>query len=130
VSSGLSERTRRLRVWSRLLVVLRLLAVVLSLQLSGVGEPLTELVCAVACDVPCHHDDESSRDGPCNDCPPGCPSCHCANALVSIVPASPAALLDAQLLEQPTQLRFSEQAPPSPELSGLFRPPQHDSVSS
>lgn len=129
MSSALSERTRRLRVWSRLLVVLRLLAVVLSLQLSGIGEPLTELVCAVACDVPCHHDDESSQDAPCNDCPPGCPSCHCANALVSIVPAPSAALLEAQLLAQPIQLQFSEQAPCSPELSGLFRPPQRDSVS-
>jgi hypothetical protein len=112
-----------------LLVVLRLLAVVLSLQFSGIGEPLTELASAVACDVPCHHEDESPQDGPCDDCPPGCPSCHCANALVSIVPAPPAALREAQLLAQPIQLQFSRPAPCSPELSGLFRPPQRGSVS-
>lgn len=117
-------QARRFGVVARWVAALRVLALVLAVQLGGVAEPLMDTVCALTCDTPCHHDDESPLDRPCDDCPPGCPSCHCGNALTSIVPQLTAAEVAALPLEQADSPRFFEQAPPVPDSSPPFRPPQ------
>lgn len=127
---GPRQRARRLSVLSRLVALLRVLAVVLSVQLGGIADPLADAVSSLVCDTACHHDQESPLDGPCQDCPPGCPSCRCSNALTSIVPELTAPAIAALLLEQADSVSFTEQAPLVPDLSPLFRPPRRELVRS
>jgi len=103
-----------------LLTLLRVLAVVLGLQLSGVGHFATELVEAVASeDV---HHETCPADGPCDDCPPGCPQCHCSNGLRSVAPDASGPVAGA--LETSDRVpAFTPEKPPSPELPLPFRPP-------
>lgn len=110
------------RVAVTLLALIRVLAVVLGFQLSGAGHFATELVEAVV-SAEVHHE-SCPADGPCDDCPPGCPQCHCSNALRSVAPdASPAV---ASVLETSTDdvRAFTDDEPPSPELPLPFRPPR------
>src|SRR4029079_7659199 len=61
------------------LTALRVLALILGLQLSGAAHAATEAIELIAsADV--KHADACPPDGPCNDCPPSCPNCHCSNA--------------------------------------------------
>jgi hypothetical protein len=104
-----------------LLALLRVLAVVLGLQLSGVGHFATELVESVVSEE-VHHE-SCPADGPCDDCPPGCPQCHCANGLRSVVPdaSSPA----VTVLESSDDVAaLASEKPPSPDLPLPFRPPR------
>jgi hypothetical protein len=105
-----------------LLALLRVLALVLGVQLSGVAHFATEVVEAVASEG-AHHE-TCPPDRPCDDCPPGCPQCHCSNGLRSVAPdaASPvASVLEASADGAPA---FTRDKPPSPELPLPFRPPR------
>jgi hypothetical protein len=105
-----------------LLALLRVLAVVLGMQLSGVGHFATELVESIVADE-VHHE-SCPADGPCDDCPPGCPQCHCSNGLRSVPPDAAPAL--ASILETSGDgvRASSREKPPSPELPLPFRPPR------
>ncbi len=113
------------RSWALLLVVVRSLVLVLAMQFSGVVHDLSDFVEAVAAtpDQAAEHE-QCPADGQCNDCPPGCPNCHCPAAIGSLVPAPLGAVARQTLaLSLPASL-YDTQAPPGPELPGLFRPPR------
>jgi hypothetical protein len=104
-----------------LLALLRVLAVVLGMQLSGVGHFATELVESMLSDD-VHHE-SCPADGPCDDCPPGCPQCHCSNGLRSVAPdAAPAV---SSVLESSNGVvpALTRDKPPTPDLPLPFRPP-------
>jgi hypothetical protein len=105
-----------------LLTLLRVLALVLGVQLSGVAHFAAEAVEAAFAEE-AHHE-TCPPDGPCDDCPPGCPQCHCSNGLRSVAPdaASPV----ASVLETAAGgvLAPSREKPPAPELPLPFRPPR------
>jgi hypothetical protein len=106
-----------------LLVTLRVLAVVLGLQLSGVSHFVEDAAAAIATGH-AEHEDPCPADRPCEECPPGCPQCHCSNTMRSLVPpvGAPSLLLAETALSAAGDA--SSRAPLSPDLPGLFRPPQ------
>ena len=123
--SVLSARRRpaAARIWVRLLIAVRVLTVVLGLQVSGVAHAVEDAVNLVSSGHAAH-EEQCPADGPCSDCPPGCPQCHCPNALRSIAPHASlplAFLLEGSKAAAPCA---DVSAPLSPDLPGLFRPPQ------
>jgi hypothetical protein len=104
-------------------VSLRVLAVLLGLQTSGVSHFVEDVVAAIATGH-AEHEDPCPADGPCDECPPGCPQCHCSNAMRSVVPptGAPSLLLAETALSAAGDV--TDSAPLSPDLPGLFRPPQ------
>ncbi len=117
-------QARPKRCWALLLVVMRSLLVVFALQFSGVVHDLSDALEAVASasDQPEH--EQCPADGPCNDCPPGCPNCHCAAAMGSVAPSATLAVLPQVLTLSLPESLYDTQAPLGPELPGLFRPPR------
>ena len=101
----------------------RVLVVLLSLQLSGIGHALGDAGFFSDEVAPAQHGDCSS-DEPGRDCPPGCPTCHHANGGVGSLP------LQADFVVMPAVpgvARFSlseADDPSSPELPSVFRPPK------
>jgi hypothetical protein len=116
-------RARFARSWAALSLALRVLAVVLGLQVSGLAHFVEDAVSAIATGH-AEHEDPCPADGPCDDCPPGCPQCHCPNAMRSVAaaPAAPSVLLSETALS--AAVAETSSAPLSPDLPGLFRPPQ------
>lgn len=112
------------RAWALLLVVLRSLLLVFALQFSGVVHDVSDFIEAVA-DAPERAEHEQCPvDGPCSDCPPGCPNCHCAAAMGSLAPPPALAVLPQVLALSLGASLYGTQAPPGPDLPGLFRPPR------
>jgi len=108
--------------------LLRVFVVLFSLQLAGTHDGLIDLVHAVAGFADGHRD-ECPLEGPCDDCLPGCPSCHCSNALTSVVPQVGAPVLLA-FADAPSPAPASAgRAPLGPDCPSLFRPPRPVAVS-
>lgn len=108
-----------------MVVVLRALLVAFALQFSGAIHDLSDFVDAVVvADDTEHEHEQCPVDGPCNDCPPGCPNCHCAAALGSVAPVALTATMPALLGSALPASLAGTQAPSGPDLPGLFRPPR------
>jgi hypothetical protein len=102
----------------------RVVALVFSLQFGGLVHGVTDLVAAVA-DLQ-HEEERCPLDGPCDDCPAGCPNCHCPNALGALVPApSLATVLDADATPPEAPLLDRGRAPEGPERPSIYRPPRY-----
>jgi hypothetical protein len=120
----MTPKGRVKRPWAVLLAALRALLVVFALQFSGTIHDISDFVEAVAAVPDKAEHEQCPVNGPCDDCPPGCPNCHCA-ALGSVAPASPMAILPQQVLASALPASLAEtQAPRGPDLPGIFRPPQ------
>jgi hypothetical protein len=112
------------RSWALILVVVRSLLLVFAMQFSGVVHDISDFVEAVTATPAQAEHEHCPADGQCNDCPPGCPNCHCPAAMGSLAAASPLAVAPQVLaLSLPASLHET-QAAPGPELPGLFRPPR------
>lgn len=114
--------------WLRLVVLVRVLSLVLGLQLSGAAHLVEDAVSVVVAGH-AEHDEQCPADGPCNDCPPGCPQCHCPNALRSVVPSAFATVVLGLSTSTAPLLVGREELPPSPVLPAPFRPPRTNVVS-
>jgi hypothetical protein len=110
--------------WAVVLVALRALLVIFALQLSGAIHDISDFVEVAAASPEKADHEQCPVDGPCNDCPPGCPNCHCAAALGSVAPSAPMAAMPALLASTLPASLAETQAPRGPDLPGLFRPPQ------
>ena len=119
----MKQRARRRRRWALLLVALRSLLLLFAMQLSGVVHDISDFAEAVSAAPEQAEHEQCPVDGPCDDCPPGCPNCHCAAAMVSIEPAATFIVSPQILVSLPTSL-YDTQAPLGPELPGLFKPPR------
>lgn len=120
-----ARRTRQLSLPLAYLVsVLRLLTVVVTLQFSGAVHFAVDAVGIVVAERAAHEDDCPLDGGPCNDCPPSCPNCHCANAPTAVLPLEVRSLVSPLFGASPTRGLARTEAPPSPELPALFRPPR------
>lgn len=108
-------------------MLVRVLALVLGLQVSGAAHFAADVVALVSVEHAEH--EQCGADGPCDDCPPGCPQCHCPNALRSVAPPASEAITFAFDVSVVAGHAPSERAPMPPELPGLFRPPQAGLVS-
>lgn len=114
-----------LRLRRALAVLLRALAVLLALQLSGAAHAVHDaLELAVAQAAPEHHDCDDAGDD--TDCPPGSTGCHRAHHNV-IPSATSRELLDALLPVPASELAglgYDAHAPPRPDPASLDRPPK------
>jgi len=124
---GASLRSRLIRAWTPLLVFTRVFALVLGLQFTGAAHLAVDVVSLVV-DGHAEHEEQCPADRPCDDCPPGCPNCHCPNTLRSVPPES--STLSALPLAAPDRmtLRDDSTAPSGPDLPSLFRPPRIQTV--
>lgn len=107
-----------------ILVILRALAVVLGLQLGGIGHAAADLIESIAASSTAEHE-QCPPDGACDDCPPGCPSCHCSNRVPSV--AAKGTLLPSAVEPPPIDAWrpfANADAPPGPEPASLYRPPR------
>jgi hypothetical protein len=105
-------------------MLLRVLAFALGVQLSGGAHAASEVLSLVVSGM-VEHDEQCPADGACDDCPPGCPSCHCQNHLPSVPPELASALLRERLPSTPiAALEVEAQVPLGPELPAVFRPPR------
>jgi hypothetical protein len=104
--------------------LLRVLTVAIGIQLSGAGHAVADALTALSAHVG-EHEDPCPPNGPCDDCPVGCPNCHCPNAFRSGLPLSEARLTEPFL---PALLVswFEAPAPKNPDPSLPFRPPRTD----
>jgi hypothetical protein len=113
----------RARSLALLLTLLRPLLLLLALQLGGVPHAAVDLLSAV-CELREQHE-VCPEDGPCSDCPDGCPNCHCANGMRLLVPeASASLLLDPRALLMATWTVTEDEWRPGPVLAPLDRPPR------
>jgi hypothetical protein len=111
------------RFAARATLAMRVLAVALAVSLSGFAH--------FAADVAFAHEDtcETGEGDPCSDdgdgkqCPPGCPTCHCAHAQVPYVARATPCVLSADRADDEL-LAPVDVAPPSPPPRTLFRPPR------
>lgn len=101
---------------------MRVLALILGLQISGASHSLVDVVAALG-DHTAEHDDPCPPSGPCDECPEGCPDCHCPNAFRSGLPQSNTALLEPAPSE-PVVAWFEARAPDVPDPQLPFRPPR------
>jgi hypothetical protein len=119
-----APKPRVVALGATILVALRVFAVLLGLELAGVGHAVVDLVECVAAEAGEAHE-QCPPDGACDDCPPGCPSCHCANRVTSVAPNR--APLPSVVETPPADawLRFAERGvSPGPEPSSVYRPPR------
>ena len=104
------------------IIGLKVLAVLLALQLSGVAHFAMDVLVHFDCSAECDH--ERSTDDDRRECPPGCPTCHaCAHAQAGYVPRTPR-LVVMPILRVPAPELAEDHAPPSRELPSVFRPPR------
>ena len=106
-----------------LLTLGRVLALVLGLELAGVAHLADDLVSVVVSGV-VPHDEQCPADRPCDDCPPGCPNCHCQNGLPSLVPRLGSPMVLTLPVVAIVAFEAGARGPLGPELSSLFRPPR------
>jgi hypothetical protein len=103
-------------------LALRALVLALGLQISGVSHAVEDALSLVVAEQVEH--EQCPADGPCDDCLQGCPQCHCSNALRSMTPpAGPPAVWKLEATKLGAR-RTRARSPQSPDLPGLFRPPQ------
>lgn len=111
-----------------LLGLLRVLALVLGMQLSGTGHLAADALSLALPGVAEHEDESCPPDGPCNDCPAGCPQCHCPNAFGSIAMQGGMPFPVTLPVEKASAPHFDAEAPAPPDLPLPFRPPQAEPV--
>ena len=122
VSEGnlLAAATRR-KAWLRAFFVLRVVALFLTVELSGSLHTFLD-VCGVAEAAQDDCDDEAAG----HECPPGCPSCHCAHAGA---PSTPLRMTrDVQVVPLPVvRVGFAprlEMEAHGADLESVYRPPR------
>lgn len=103
------------------LLLLRAVAVCLSLQMSGFLHFATDLW--LDGEAAARHFSESEGDGD-DDCPPGCPTCHCVHAspVLPIPFEAPASKLLPAF--EVTWAPYEARSPASPAPPSVYRPPR------
>lgn len=111
---------RHLRQW---VPVLRALAAVLVLQVSGFAHPLADAVFHDDCAADCSHEG-SSGSGRSSECPPGCPTCHaCSHGQAMYVPRAIGAPVPPAIAVTPRPDE-SDRAPTLAFRDSVYRPPR------
>ena len=117
------RRGGRLQALHVLACVVRWLVVVLALQLSGAAAAALEAGLGGADSVDCCADCPLEESG--KECPPACPSCHCAHAQVASLPAaSPVLEVLRAVSDSAVAAPQEASAPHAPFLPSLYRPPR------
>jgi hypothetical protein len=103
-------------------LVLRVLFATLAVQVSSVVHVFVELGLVGHDD----HNQDCASEEPGHDCPPGCPSCHCAHGGVASLPPSCLTLVlpwgPGDIIEM--LVPYEGTVPHAPSLPSVFRPPK------
>jgi hypothetical protein len=128
----LATTTRFGRTPSRPMVVLvallRLVALLVATELSGMAHALLDAAACVAGVEHPRDDCEDEESG--HECPPGCPNCHCAHGAIVQLAArgEPRPQLRLEALHPPRDeagfVPLDAMPPPGAELAPLYRPPR------
>lgn len=121
-----SKRARRWpsrvgRLVRILLVAVRMIVAVTAVQITGIPHVVADAVAAVQGDDR-HEECPNDEDG--RECPPGCPSCHCAHPMNALPAVPPPMELDFLIPIEVAIAPYEAQAPPGPDLASLYRPPR------
>jgi hypothetical protein len=108
--------------WAVVLVVVRALTMLLALQFCGAIHDFTDAVRSVASADDAQHE-KCPANGPCDDCPPGCPNCHCA-AVGSVVPETRVEVEPDLLVTALSLCLYDTRVVAGPDRPTLFRPPR------
>jgi hypothetical protein len=114
---------RRSGLLARLSLLLRVLALLLGVQLAGIGHAAADALHVTGVVAQEEHE-ECPLDRACDDCPPGCPQCHCSNRVPSVAPLTSFVVANALPGADVAFALTESAAPPRPELPSLFRPPR------
>lgn len=98
-----------------------MLVAVTAVQITGLPHVLKDVVAAVQGDVT-HEQCPNDEDG--RECPPGCPSCHCAHPMNALPSLGPSFVLDPLTPIEIATAPYEAQSPPGPEPGALYRPPR------
>lgn len=107
------------------LVVVRLLMVVTAFQMTGTPHVVADVIIALHSDGGDEHETDdcpNDRDG--RECPPGCPDCHCAHPMRALPLLPSPFLLELPSFDEIAFAPYDAQAPPRPDLGGVYRPPR------
>lgn len=113
------------RLLAVVLLVFRVLALIVAVQATGAMHAALDLAGALSGVV--HVEEDCSRRTPGHDCPPGCPSCHCASSVLSALPPHADDGLLAVLPPPGDELKrafFDDHAPLRTERASVYRPPR------
>ncbi len=103
-----------------LVAVLRVAMVLFALQFSGVIHDASDVAVAGVGGEADH--ERCPLDGPCDECPIGCPNCHCP---APVRPPPPPVQVVTTLGDRLALASLYEtQAPDGPDLPSIFRPPR------
>ena len=116
-------RAWRARRFGRFLVALQVLALALSLQVSGLAHGLADLCFHDDCAGECERDPLNDTDGD-SECPPGCPSCHACVHVQSLYVPVGAALVAPAVTDVAVPPLAASQPPGNPFRASVFRPPR------
>src|SRR6478735_11061993 len=105
-----ARKPRSRPVWAMLVALVRVLTMLLSLQFCGAIHDFSDALRSLATADQLDHE-QCPPDGPCDDCPPGCPNCHCANAPTAVIPEAVRAELIALAVVPSSTPRVVERAP-------------------
>lgn len=120
---GLPATSRRSGLWARLTLFLRVLALLLGVQLGGIGHAAADALHETGV-IQVEEHEECPLDRACDDCPPGCPQCHCSNRVPSVAPLPSVIVASAFPSADVTFVLTENAAPPRPVLPSLYRPPR------
>lgn len=111
------------RYLTRFLLVARLAVAIGCFQLSGYGHMVADLLVSIG--VVAEHTDDCSDEGGDRECPPGCPTCHCAHCVAPALPAAATSdTLAPAVVSAASSLDDTHRSPTSPELPHVYRPPR------
>jgi len=109
--------------WAQLSLLLRVLALLLGVQLGGIGHAAADALHETGI-IAAEEHEECPLDRACDDCPPGCPQCHCSNRVPSVAPLAAFVFVRALPGADLPPVLAESSAPPRPELPSLYRPPR------
>ncbi len=109
-----------------LLAVFHALAIIITVQLSGMGHDLGDLVSWLVDDGAAEPEDHCENDTSDRECPPGCPSCHCTHPAVGIPEREASVPLPLLVPREARSIApvYDDRIPLGPELPSVFRPPR------
>jgi len=106
-------------------VAMRLIVGLTAVQITGVPHAVADVVAVIqgADEHESEHEDcPNDDDG--RECPPGCPSCHCAHAMSALPSLGPALVPDPLVAIEVAIAPYEARWRPGPEPAALYRPPR------
>jgi hypothetical protein len=118
---------RARRGWAHLFhATLSAIVILVTLELSGLAARAVEMVCDGESVGDCCSDCPVDQGG--QECPPGCPSCHCAHATTALPTATGDQMSVVDSRQGVCFRPYEATVPRSTDLRRIYRPPRRSSI--